>query len=145
MDLPVLIYIAKYRCPACVNFEKEWEQVKQKLQGRARFVKFNCYDQGRDLPPPPVLDLYSSWFPSIVLAGPKSYYRCFTNDDRINTEEYSDKYTIKGIKFNAVKTNSGYEFGGRPNSADSVVNWFNQVVNTIPSIDESTPPRKYSS
>ncbi len=144
MDLPVLIYISKYRCPACDHFKKEWEQTKQKLAGRARFVQFACWDQGKDLPPPPVLDQYSGWFPSIVLAGPKSYYRCFNPDDQINTAEYSNSYTIKGIKFNAVKTNDGYEFGGRPNTAEAISNWFNQVVGTIPSIDEATMPSGYS-
>ena len=135
MSLPVLIYISKYRCPACVHFQKEWEQIKEKLKDRAIFVEFKCYDQGKDLPPPAVLDQYSSWFPSLVLVGPNSYFRCFTPDDRIATT-YSDKYSIKGVKFNAVKTNEGYEFAGRPNTSETVVNWFNQVAGTIPSIDE---------
>lgn len=135
MDLPVLIYLSKYRCSACVNFQDEWEQTKQKLAGRARFVEFKCYDQGQDLPPPAVLDLYSSWFPSLVLAGPNSYSRCFTPDDRV-APSYSDKYTMKGVKFNAVKTGDEYVFGGRANTSNNVVNWFNQIVGTIPSIDE---------
>lgn len=144
MDLPVLIYIAMEGCGACERYEKEWPKVMAALAGRAKFIKFNCYAGGKNLPPPAVLELYTGWFPSILLAGPNSYYRCFTPDDQTNKEEYSDRYVIKGIKFNAVWTNQKYEFGGRENNAENTINWFNQTVGSIPKIDEQTPPRLFA-
>ena len=144
MDRPILIYIAMDGCHACKNYDKEWPKVMKALQGRATFVKINCYEKGKELPPPVVLAPYANWFPSIVLAGPNSYYRCFTPDDQVNKEEYSDKYLIKGVKFNAVWTGKEFEFTGRDNSAENTINWFNQTVGSIPQIDEQTPPRLFS-
>jgi hypothetical protein len=147
MNLPVLIYLAKDTCPACVNYNNEWEEVKEELDGRARFVKFICHPgmPGRNIPP--VFNHYfqpDGWFPTVLLAGPKSYFRAFTPDDKINEDEYSDNYTIRAKKFNSIETPSGYEYGGRPNSADNTILWFNQIVNTVPQYDERTPPRKFS-
>ena len=144
LNLPVLIYLAEDPCPACSFYNGEWEKVKKQLDGKARFVKFICKpgQPGGNVPPP--LAKYGSWFPSIVLAGPKSYFRMFTPDDKVNEDEYSDQYTIKGKKFNAVETASGYEFGARPNTADNTIMWFDQVAPTVPQYDEPTPPRNFA-
>jgi hypothetical protein len=144
LDLPVLIYLAKDPCPACTFYNGEWEKTKQQLQGKARFVKFTCKPgmPGGNVPPP--LAKYGTWFPSLILAGPKSYFRIFTPDDKVNDDEYSDQYAIKGKKFNAVETSTGYEFAGRTNTADNTVMWFNQIASTIPQYDERTPPRKFA-
>ena len=147
LSLPVLIYISKQNCPGCLFYNNEWEKVKQQLNGRARFVKFTCYPgpssdpNSKNIPPP--LAKYGTWFPSIILAGPKSYFKCFTPDDQINTDEYSNDYIIKAKKFNAVETNDEYEFAGRPNNADQTVMWFNQIVNSVSEYDDVTPPKKY--
>ena len=148
LNLPVLIYIAKDTCPACVDYDEEWEKVKEQLNGRARFVKFTCHPgvSGKNIPP--VFNRYfqpqgKGVFPTIILAGPKSYFRAFTPDDKVNDDEYSDHYTVHAKKFNAVEIPGGYEYAGRPNTADNTVLWFNQIVNTIPQYDEITPPRKF--
>src|SRR5665648_764544 len=117
MEVPVLIYIAKHGCGACEKYQPEWEQVQHKLAGRARCVKFDCYAPPEHLPPPPPLAEYSSWYPNLVLAGPKSYGRCFTPDDQINSKQWSDDYTIKGTVMNAVRTPSGYQHAGDPYTA----------------------------
>lgn len=134
LTLPVLIYIAKDKCPACIHYASEWEDVITKLNGRARMVKIVCYPQGQNLPPPPPLKLYVQAFPTIFLAGPRSYFRCFTPDDQINYDQYADDYIIKGIKMETL---------GR-RDAESTVEWFNQVVSTIDQLDEPIPPRRYA-
>ena len=143
MNLPVLIYIAKDPCPACTAYNPEWEKIKRELDGKARFVKIICNAQTPH--PPPCLAKYAHWFPSIVLVGPKSYFRCFTPDDKINREDWVEGYIIKGKKFNALEDRGVYQYAGRPNTAENTLMWFNQVVGIIPQIDELTPPRKFVS
>lgn len=133
-DLPILIYIAKNSCPACVIFNKEWEKIKMMLNGRAIFVKFACQPGTPGGNVPPVFDKYfepKGWFPTLLLAEPKSYYTAFTPNDQVNTQTYSDQYIIKAKKFNAVKTQNGYEYAGRPNTAENILLWFNQVSPTM--------------
>lgn len=150
LNLPVLIYIAKDTCPACTHYNEEWEKVKKQLYGRARFVKFTCHPGIAGKNVPPVFDRYfqprdkGHWFPAIILAGPKSYFRAFTPNDQVNNDEYSDQYTIRAKKFNSVEIPSGYEYGGRPNTADNTILWFNQIVDTVSQYDEQIPPRKFS-
>jgi len=139
-SMPVLIYLSKSGCPACRYFDSHWEKIKQKLAGKARFVKFVCNEFRQACPG---LQSYATWYPSILLAGPKSYFRVFTPDDKLNEVDYSGSYEIKGIKFNAVKTTNGFEYGGRPNTADGVIAWFNRVVDRIPQLDEPTLPKRY--
>ena len=141
LRLPVLIYGAKERCGACGSYDHEWEEIKRRLGGRARFVKFLTT---KDRPPPPPLARYMTWYPSLILAGPKSYFRCFTPDDQVNTQEYSPHYTIRAKKFNAVETADGFEYAYGDNTADNTINWFNQVAPTVAQYDEPTPPRTYS-
>jgi hypothetical protein len=148
MNLPILVYISKESCPACVRYNEEWEKIKTQLNGKARFVKFNCQpgQPGRNIPP--VFNKYfqpqgNGVFPTILLAGPNSYFRAFTPDDKVNINEYSDQYTIKAKKFNSVEIPGGYEYAGRPNTADNTVNWFNQIVNTVPEYDEKIPSRLF--
>lgn len=140
-NIPILIYLSKDGCPACKYFESQWDKIKQKLNGKVRFVKFTC-DHNRQACPG--LQKYVGWYPSIVLAGPKSYFRIFTTDDKVNEIDYVSSYEIKGLKFNAVKTSNGFEYGGRPNTADGVISWYNRISDQIPQIDEATLPRKYS-
>lgn len=149
LDLPVLIYLSKEHCPACTYYNGEWEKVKQQLNGKARFVKFNCNPGVPGKNVPPVFNRYfqpedKGWFPAVLLAGPNSYFRAFTPDDKVNKDEYSDQYTIRAKKFNAVEIPSGYEFAGRPQTAEYTIMWFNQVVGTVPEYDEKTPPRNFS-
>lgn len=146
LNLPVLIYIAKDTCPACHSYNGEWEKVKEQLNGKARFVKFMCHPGNPGMDIPPVFDEYfkpDGWFPTILLAGPKSYFRAFTPDDKVNTDEYSDKYTIRAKIFNRVEIPSGYDYAGRPNSADNTVMWFNQLSDSVPQYDEQTPPKRF--
>lgn len=144
MNLPVLIYVAKKGCPACVYYDTQWTEVKERLRGLARFVKFTCDPNvaGMNIPPP--LEYYVTWFPTILIAGPKSYFRIFTPDDKVNEDEYSDNYTIRAKKFNAVQTDKGFEFAGRGNTADATIMWFNQIVNTVSQFDEPLPPRRFA-
>lgn len=149
LNLPVLIYFGKESCPACIFYNKEWDKVKSMINGKARFVKFTCNPgvYGRNVPP--VFNKYfqpedKGWFPAVILAGPKSYFRAFTPDDKVNNEEYSDEYTVRAKKFNSVEIPSGYEYAGRPNTAENTVMWFNQIVDTVQEYDEKTPPRKFS-
>lgn len=152
LNLPVLIYISRVECPACEGFQDqfgrnvpgfdvEWDKAKYALRGKARFVKIKCAPkEGLNAPPP--LMKYAGWFPSVVMAGPRSYFRCFTPEDQVNTEEYSNTYQILGKKFNSVMTPGGYEHSGRPNTAENLVNWFNINSENIP--DEPTPPRRFT-
>ena len=148
LNLPVLIYFSKDHCPACTYYNDEWEKVKTQLDGKARFVKFKCDPGAPGKNIPPVFNKYfqpqGGWFPTIMLAGPKSYFRAFTPDDKVNNEEYSNEYTVKAKPFNRIETPLGYDYAGRPNTADNTILWFNQIVNTVPEYDEKTPPHKFS-
>ena len=141
LNLPVLIYGAKDGCRACQFYEPEWDRVMNELQGRARFVKLTCRN---DLPPPGPLAKYLTWYPSIVLAGPKSYFRCFTPDDNVNEEEFSPSYTIRARKFNANETPAGFRFANNDNTAANTIAWFNQTAPDVPNYDEPMPPRRYA-
>lgn len=140
LDLPVLIYGAREGCGACKFFEPEWQQLCRQLQGKTRLVKFHCDHRN---PPPEPLKRYFTWFPSVILAGPKSYFRCFTPDDQINEDEFSNNYTIKARKFNATEGPNGFQFAGNNNTAQNVIDWFQKVAPTVQSYDESSPPRRY--
>jgi hypothetical protein len=140
LDLPVLIYISKPGCPACMAFETQWKAVISQLNKRARLVKFQCSSL-TEIPPP--LRIYTNVYPTVILAGPKSYFRVFTPDDQPNEVDYNESYVIKAEKFNAVKTESGYQQGGRPYTASTVIDWFNLVAPTVPNYDEPTPPSRY--
>src|SRR5579875_1028003 len=138
--LPILIYISKDGCGACEMFNNEWDKIKMDLKNRAVFVRFKCTNEKK---PPSCLAKYVLWFPCIVLAGPKSYFRCFTHNDKINEVDYDPNYTIKGKQFNAVESNGQIVFAGRNNNRDTVVNWFNQVHTEVMLNDELTYPKKY--
>lgn len=135
---PVLMYISREGCGGCKLFNPQWEIVKQKLSGRARFVKFVCSNEKQ---PFPNIRKYCPTVPSLVLAGPKSYFRVFTVDDKVNEAEYNPNYVIKGIKFNAVEKGTTYENLGRPYTAEGVLLWFDQQVNKIPHLDETIIPK----
>lgn len=140
-DLPVLIYIAKGSCPACTVFNTEWEKLGQMLKGKARLVKFACQPGTPGGNIPPVFNKYfqpKGWYPTILLAGPNSYFKAFTPDDKVNIAQYSDSYTVRARKFNSVEIPNGYEYAGRPNNADNIFMWFNQVAPTIRDYDESS-------
>lgn len=141
LTLPVLIYGAKEGCGACKFFESEWQQLCRELQGQARLVKFNCT---RDKPAPGPLQKYLTWYPSIVLAGPKSYFRCFTPDDGVNEQDFTEDYIIKAKKFNATEGPAGFQFAGQNNSARNIADWFRQTAPTLSSYDEPTPPSRYA-
>lgn len=134
LSLPILIYVAKDKCPACIQYQPEWEKVSNVLNGQARIVKINCYPNNENLPPPPPLSQYIQWFPSILLAGPRSYFRCFTPDDQINHDQYSDDYTIRCLQ---MDTSQGVD-------AESTLAWFNKASLMVPQIDEPTPPNRYA-
>ncbi len=141
LNLPVLIYGAKEGCQGCTFYGPEWEKVKEGLRHQVRFVKFTC---SHDRPPPKPLAKYMSWYPSILLAGPKSYFRCFTPEDGVNEEEFSDDYTIKAMKFNANETPDGFEYAHGENNAANTINWVRQIAPYVSQYDEPAPPRKYS-
>ena len=141
LDLPVLIYISKPGCPACLAFESQWKAIINQLGRRARLVKFQCSSLA-EIPPP--VRIYTNVYPTIILAGPKSYFRVFTPEDQPNEVDYKEDYVIKAEKFNAVKTARGYEPAGRPHTASNVMDWFNLMAPTVPSYDEPTPPSRYA-
>lgn len=133
LNLPILIYVGKDKCPACIHFDSEWQKIINKLNGKARLIKFICYPQGQNLPPPPPLRPYVEAFPTLLLAGPNSYFRCFTPDDQVNRGQYSDNYSIRAIK---MDTNM-------PRTVENIVNWFEQISPQLSRVDEPTPPRSY--
>lgn len=137
---PVIIYLAKDGCPACVKTDPEWKKVVSQLGNKFNMIEFTCYRMGESLPPPPCLEKYTQWFPTILMAGPNSYYRCFTVDDKINTVDYSPDYIIKAIPMNAVETASGYEYTGHPYSADYIVDWINRTLPKIKQLDDPRLP-----
>ena len=141
---PVLIYISKAGCPACQDFEPEWKKLIQNPQVKQNFtlVKFICDKQ---TPPPPNLAEYVGWFPQVLLAGPKSYYRIFTHDDQINQVDYADDYVIKAKQCNSVETSQGTKFAGRAYTENLVLAWLSTVANQVPEFDEMTPPSRYAS
>jgi hypothetical protein len=125
-DLPILIYFAKEGCPACIQYESEWKKVIQQLKEKGRFIKFNC---SSTLPPPPSLSPYVDAFPTIMLAAPRSYFKCFTPNDQINYEECTNGYTIKGIKMNP----------DRGLNSNKTVEWFHENVPSILRMNEPLP------
>lgn len=142
LDLPVLIYLKKDGCPACEVFDAEWEKIKDGLQGRARFVKFTM---NSNLPAAGPLKEYSTWAPSIILAGPKSYFRCFTPEDGVNEDEFSPNYTIKAKKYAATMTPQGYKYTNERNDSKSIISWFDKISPSVRQFDEASPPRRYQS
>lgn len=136
MDLPILMYVSKWQCPACIRFKNEWEDIKQKLNGRMRWVEFRCYDAGRDLPPPPFIADHNIWFPYIMLVGPKSYAKCYDENGNVRQEAVDNNYKFKSIKFNVVKDGDEYVPIGMKYSANDIIAWFNQNAGSIASIDE---------
>jgi len=136
---PVLIYVSKEQCPACVQFERSrvWERIKLAIGDKnAIFVKFHVNPFKNEVIPD-VLTKPDYLYPMIILAAPQSYYRCFTPDDKINPT-CPPGYKIKGFRYGVVEEPSGkYIWSGRAPTVESVVDWFNKVSPQIPSIDDS--------
>lgn len=141
-NIPVLIYVSKEGCGGCKNFTPQWEIVKEKLKGRARFVKFVCNNE--KMPFPNILK-YCITVPTVMMAGPKSYFKIFTDDDKVNEIDYDSKYVIKGLKYNAVEVNGKFEDLGRQYTAEGVLIWFQQNVDKITKMDEIEIPKRYFS
>jgi len=123
-ELPVLIYVGKQNCPGCLKYNPEWEDIVQRLHGKARLVKFTCTNQ---LPPPPPIDPYVEFFPTVLLAAPRSYFKCFTQNDQINYDQCMSGYVIKGIK---MDPKNGY-------TAKDTVQWFNQNAPYLRNLNQS--------
>lgn len=143
LDAPVLIYISKPGCPACIAFKSQWQTLINQLGKSVRMVQFECAKQ-QDIPPQ--LRVYTNVFPTIILAGPKSYYKIFNPDDSINQNIFNangtmkpeyQSYTIKAEKFNAVKTSRGYEMGRTPHTAPNVADWLNLTIPKVSSYDDN--------
>nr|QBK84622.1 MAG: thioredoxin-fold protein [Pithovirus LCDPAC01] len=122
---PVFAYISKDGCPACDRFSRnELETVFNTVKDHVTVVRFHkTKDTG---PFPSAIKKYTEWVPSFVLFCPKSYYRCYTPDDKDSKNH--DGRVIDGIKYNAVENKDKrkktyYEYAGRENTSESVSNW----------------------
>lgn len=122
MSQPVLIYISKDSCGACKVFNsKEWENLKQRLNGKVRFVSFRL-KEGQKVPAP--LEDYAHWYPSIVLTSAKNYHKYFSDDDKLTSNQSG---TLPAIQYNSVEEKGRIIPANRPNTADAIVNWFDKA------------------
>lgn len=140
---PILIYISKEKCPACNKFKSEWDIIRNALKDKVHCINFHI-DPERNQMIPKVLTKPYIYYPTVILAGPKSYYRCYTPDDKINVYGWNENYTIKGIRFGVVEQNGIYEWSGRYPTAKTILDWFEKVSPQIPLIDESEFPPGYN-
>jgi hypothetical protein len=142
INIPVLAVFTMPKCGACKVFmQNEVKVLKNKLKGKVRIVEFS-----KTVPFPSTVSKYGEWAPSFALLAPKSYYRVFTHDNKDNNE-YSKDYSIKGLKYNAIRTSeeskSHYEYAGKKNTAIDIADWVERNSALVLSIDEPTPPRMY--
>lgn len=139
-NMPVLIYISKQGCPACIKFAAEWENIKQRVSD-VIIVKFVC--SNTKLPHPSIAK-YAAYVPTILMAGPKSYYKVFTIDDKENDVDYNPKsgYIIKAIKYDLFDENNK-PIPGRGNTAENIIRWIHENYDTVRKIDEPHLPKKY--
>jgi len=138
LRLPVLVYISKKGCSACNGFTDEWKSIVYRLGGIARCVRFVCENDSKV---PPCIRGYTYWYPTVILIGPKTYFKCFTVDDMVNKMDYKDNYIMRGIVYNVVMDKDKAEFGGFPYTSDAIISWFYRAVDIL--VDESSSPIKY--
>lgn len=142
MNLPILIYVAKENCPGCEFFNKEWEQIKADLYDQIRAVKFEVKMNPKPLPPCIADEV--AWFPTILLTTPRSYFRCFTTDDRINEIDYQDDYKLKVFHYDAVRNSNGKLIPeGSSYKCDMIKLWFQIKVKVLDQINEKSAPSMY--
>jgi len=123
---PVLIYISKENCPACLAFSREWTQIKRMIgDNRATFVTFHVTPSKAI---PPVLTRPDYWFPTLILADPESYYHCFTPNDQPRPDNWTDDYKIKGHRYASVEQDGKLIWSGKMANANSIVDWFNRMI-----------------
>lgn len=139
MNLPVLYYIRKVGCPACHSFENQWNKLIHDpyLQDKIRFIEYT-YSGKNPIPKP--ISKYATWFPSIILFNPQSYYSTFTTDGKL-LPDYQEYITlggqqvpkvIKGIKYNAQLNAAGeYSFANLPNTYEDIKHWIATIYNTV--------------
>ena len=150
LQKPVLIYVSKEQCPACVEFarDKQWEQVKRTIgDHNATFVKFHVNPHGSK-PEfiPDVLTKKDYYYPMFILAAPNSYYTFFTPDDKINPEGWTPGNKVKGVRFAVVDDPQGggkFTWSGRSANAENIVSWFQKSAPKVIQMDD--PPRFRSS
>ncbi len=122
MSQPVLIYISKDSCGACKVFNaKEWESLKYRLNGKARFVSFRIKDSQRV---PEAIEAYAQWFPSIILTSAANYNKYFSDDDKLTSHRSG---TLPAVQYNSVEEKGKIIPAGRPSTADAIVNWFDKA------------------
>jgi hypothetical protein len=134
MDLPVLILMTRTTCPACVDLKSsgKWAYLKNNLRNRARFVVFE--NTGNDKFPEVLPKTH--WLPTIMLANPKSYYKCFTNNDKINEKGYSADYTIKGEVYGSYIENGEYKIASTPITVPDIMAWYGRVERKVLEMSE---------
>ena len=126
--MPICIYLSKKNCPSCGLFENEWNILKKSyLSKYIKFVKFESQDNYNI---PPYLNVYATWFPSIVLCDPDTYYLYYTKDNEY-ADTWSEKGLIKGIKFNAILDENKYTYIGLPNQAYVIELWLKKSYQYI--------------
>lgn len=126
MSLPVLIYISKDSCPACKSFnQREWENVKYRLNGKVRFVSFRMKDGQRV---PPCIEKYADWFPNIILTSARNYNEYFTSDNECHL---SKPGSLSALQFNSVEEDGVRKPAGRPYTADAIEAWFQKAVKKL--------------
>lgn len=138
-ELPVLIFFSKPGCPACLLFKPHWEELRSRLHGRANMVRFECETPDKI---PPAFRHFIQYYPTILLAGPYSYYRIYTKDGKINQVDDNANYKIKAKKWGIIESTGEYE--GVAPTAGNVMNFFEAWQNRIKSFDEPTPPKNFS-
>ncbi len=119
-NLPVLILISSEDCGWCKKFAPEWEKLKQKLNGKARFVSFRKRTIAESLPA--ALSEYAGWLPMIILTSAAEYNKYFTSDDRV----ISNTGKMRATRFNAIEEEGKVRPASTPNTADAVALWFRQ-------------------
>ncbi|AYV85916.1 MAG: hypothetical protein Solivirus1_73 [Solivirus sp.] len=122
-NLPVIILISSESCGWCKKFAPEWEKLKAKLNGRARFVSFRVRP-GESLPSA-LSDFVSDgkgWLPMIIMTSAAEYGKYFTSDDRV----ISSIGKMRANRYNAIEEEGKIKPANNPNTADAIALWFRQ-------------------
>lgn len=123
-ELPVFIFVAQTGCPACEMFKPEFEKVALKLKGKVNFVKFTL-ELGKQVPPP--FAKYCTWYPSLLLCSPTSYFAIFDTNNKPRPS-FDEKMTIRCEKYASVYDDGSFHYTHLPHTSDRVVKWALRVL-----------------